>query len=537
MTITAKLFDGTELQFPDGTDPAVIARVAKEQTAARNAAKPATGGFGGGAAGGGATVSAPPAPDGPELYARLKSQGPTETAFGAGIADIAKSGGSGLVQGALETAGLPGTAAVLSEAGARKIASMLGMDMSNVPEGALRSMLPTPMQATGADYRAGMSDLTGGATEYEPKTTAGEYSQTIGQFIGGGSKPSIGLAAGLSSEAAGQLTEGTAFEPLARFAAGMVAPVAATGITNAMKKAAVYGPWKAGIKSADELIDDAGKLYAEGRATGQPASGAETQSVLDDMWKIAKDADIVTPKDRLSSEGSALSPIFTVLKDYAGTPMTPGSMRNVRDTITTALSSAQGNERRVAKQLLDYFDNFTSQRVPQFAAADKAYAAGMGGKDADEMTKLATARAGQYSQSGMENAIRAEARGLERKLITGKERGYSADEEALVSQMAQRPPAIADQLSKFAPTGPVPILASLGLGTAANAVAPGVGMLAAPAAAIAGGITKAVLTRNQKKIAELFNLLRRTESGELPKVARNSKMEAIARALGGAAAQ
>lgn len=32
MSVTVKLFDGTQLQFPDGTDQAVIARVAKEQT-------------------------------------------------------------------------------------------------------------------------------------------------------------------------------------------------------------------------------------------------------------------------------------------------------------------------------------------------------------------------------------------------------------------------------------------------------------------------------------------------------------------------
>lgn len=38
MTIEAKLFDGTVLQFPDGTDPQVIQRVAKEQTAQRKAA-------------------------------------------------------------------------------------------------------------------------------------------------------------------------------------------------------------------------------------------------------------------------------------------------------------------------------------------------------------------------------------------------------------------------------------------------------------------------------------------------------------------
>lgn len=40
MAIYAELFDGTRLEFPDGTDPAVIARVAKEQTAKRQSAAP-----------------------------------------------------------------------------------------------------------------------------------------------------------------------------------------------------------------------------------------------------------------------------------------------------------------------------------------------------------------------------------------------------------------------------------------------------------------------------------------------------------------
>lgn len=38
MTITVELFDGTRLEFPDGTDQSVIARVAKEQTASRKPA-------------------------------------------------------------------------------------------------------------------------------------------------------------------------------------------------------------------------------------------------------------------------------------------------------------------------------------------------------------------------------------------------------------------------------------------------------------------------------------------------------------------
>lgn len=40
MAIYAELFDGTRLEFPDGTDSAVIARVAKEQTAKRQSAAP-----------------------------------------------------------------------------------------------------------------------------------------------------------------------------------------------------------------------------------------------------------------------------------------------------------------------------------------------------------------------------------------------------------------------------------------------------------------------------------------------------------------
>ena len=47
MTITVELFDGTKLEFPDGTDQSVISRVAKEQTAARQGAKPAAPASGG----------------------------------------------------------------------------------------------------------------------------------------------------------------------------------------------------------------------------------------------------------------------------------------------------------------------------------------------------------------------------------------------------------------------------------------------------------------------------------------------------------
>ena len=37
MTIEIELFDGTVIEFPEGTDPAVMDRVAKSETASRQA--------------------------------------------------------------------------------------------------------------------------------------------------------------------------------------------------------------------------------------------------------------------------------------------------------------------------------------------------------------------------------------------------------------------------------------------------------------------------------------------------------------------
>lgn len=70
--------------------------------------------------------------------------------------------------------------------------------------------------------------------KHEPQTTAGEYARTGGQFatsagVFGGPKAAltIGVPAGLGSEAAGQMTEGTPWETPARIAGGVVAGVAA----------------------------------------------------------------------------------------------------------------------------------------------------------------------------------------------------------------------------------------------------------------------------------------------------------------------
>lgn len=142
--------------------------------------------------------------------------------------DMLKSAGSGVAQGAMDLVGLPGT---IQNAFDSAVSGITGVKA------------PPPSQLSGEGLRGIASDVTGGATEYKPETTAGRYAQTAGAFVpgavalgGGGGLMSnalqYGVIPGLTSEASGQLAEKYApsLEPYARIAGGvaggMIGPAA-----------------------------------------------------------------------------------------------------------------------------------------------------------------------------------------------------------------------------------------------------------------------------------------------------------------------
>lgn len=176
---------------------------------------------------------------------QLQEQAPSQTSTAG---DIAKSAGSGFAQGAMDLLGTPGT---ISDAlntgfgaalkGGYKLATGVGNYLQGEgftpeapAEGSFFAGNAVPASvASGANIRENVSDLTGGATEYQPQTTAGEYAQTGASFVpgavafGGVSPANIaryGILPGVASEGAGQATEGTAAEPYARVAAALLAP-------------------------------------------------------------------------------------------------------------------------------------------------------------------------------------------------------------------------------------------------------------------------------------------------------------------------
>jgi hypothetical protein len=178
---------------------------------------------------------------------------------------VAQSLASGAIEGAAGLFDLPGVAFNAAGRGAvgllERGAGALGMEAPQFFEGVRDALSSGPM-GSGSTVREGASTLTGGFSERQPQTTAGEYARTVGTFLpgaalgGGGAVSNIlryGVLPGLASEAAGQATEGMSVagvpvEPFARAGAALVAPSVAGRLVSP------FGGADAGrVQSADTL--------------------------------------------------------------------------------------------------------------------------------------------------------------------------------------------------------------------------------------------------------------------------------------------
>ena len=146
--------------------------------------------------------------------------------------------------------------------GAIQLMKLLGMDgeklknNSKVMKDFARLFGPAgllPNKENMPSIRQGISNLTGGATEYKPQTVPGEYAGTISEFAGGAAALPIGgpvrsivssLIPGASSELAGQTARKYApeYESLARFAAALGTPAVTAPVTQSISRRMTLGP-------------------------------------------------------------------------------------------------------------------------------------------------------------------------------------------------------------------------------------------------------------------------------------------------------
>lgn len=157
--------------------------------------------------------------------------------------DVAKSSGVGLGKGAIGLAGMVGDLSDLGakgiEAATNYVSGKLGIEPYKPPMDRSKSVLNNIPTARSIQ-KAVEENVTGDF--YKPQTTAGKYSETVGEFLpaaaaGPGSAASrvaAAVASGVGSEVAGQATQGTAAEPYARIAAALAGGLAPAAIGRAV---------------------------------------------------------------------------------------------------------------------------------------------------------------------------------------------------------------------------------------------------------------------------------------------------------------
>lgn len=211
-----------------------------------------------------------------DIDAYLASEGVTTkdlhaVSTGAHVEDVVKSGGVGLAKGAIGLAGALGDLTSLGAKGLEHasnfVSDKLGIERYQRPERpGLLDNIPGSETITKA-----VEEKTG--KFYEPKTTAGKYTRTAGEFLpssllgpgGLGVKVGTGLTAAVGSEALGQATEGTAAEPYARVAGALAGGLAPTAAGRAVTPLAATPQRQ---RLVDILADEGVTSLTAGQRTG-----------------------------------------------------------------------------------------------------------------------------------------------------------------------------------------------------------------------------------------------------------------------------
>jgi len=188
--------------------------------------------------------------------------------------DMAKSAAIGLPKGVMKLAGTAGDVRDMMASGASSLASQFGYDVDpeTISKYARRVPIPLLQGPTSSEIRDTVEKATGPL--YEPKTVPGQYAQTVAELVpaalggpGGWARRLMqgAVLPGIGSEAAGQLTEGTAAEPAARLLGAVGPQVAAQGARGLL-----VSPRGGNVKPANvRLLEDEGvTAISAGQKTG-----------------------------------------------------------------------------------------------------------------------------------------------------------------------------------------------------------------------------------------------------------------------------
>jgi hypothetical protein len=243
-----------------------------------------------------------------------------------------------------------------------------------------------------------------------------------------------------------------------------------TGVGPAMRRA------NESVPTSRELRDQAGELYNAAEATGEQIAETETFALADRVANVLSAEGRLGPTGRLTEVQPKVKEAYQLVQDYAGEPMTPKQVQTVRKVIGDAVTSKDADERRIARLLMGEFDDWTAGAAPQMAETlGQARGVSQRYLQGDELAMardLADVRAGQFSQSGLGNALRTDFRQLDRRIARG-DQNFSPEVETAIADVARGTPSSNAMrfIGRFAPMGPMSSLPYVGMvgGGAASA--------------------------------------------------------------------
>lgn len=287
----------------------------------------------------GGQANAAPADDIPAGF-KIVAPGPTAAPAVAPVADeqpsslkdAALSFVSGIPRGVAETAMFPVTASRMIEQG--------GNWLYNKGENLVRSAIGADPLSDEELARRASTTFNGGpaydaqdkardvmdAVLYEPKTTAGKFAGTIGEFTAPGALPSKAarlaptvadkairyaeeatgnvLAPALASEAAGQVTEGSPYEGVSRFLGALF------GNTTAAATRAHYAPDAAIRRSTEGMTDDDWQKALDLQNSGTGIDLSSPEAVAQARGGASKLPDLLRIVEGSQTGGAITGPFF-----------------------------------------------------------------------------------------------------------------------------------------------------------------------------------------------------------------------------------
>ena len=327
--IEIELFDGTVLEFPDGTDQTVINNVAKQQTTSRRIAAAKAG-----------TLQLQPGSA--ERVAAMNEMAmkamnvqnlpPQEKGLQRQALELATGIGAGATRGAAQFVGLPGTALDIINMGMEKVGIL--------------DQPATPSPFSGASIQSALNDLTGGYVNYEAPGFLGAVAGTGAELFGGGVGRKAAALGGLGAEALGKATEGTFIEPAARFAGAFFTPMAfstANKTVNAFMNRASAAP------SLQTLQQAKTAAYKAVDNEGISVNGNQTADLANKVKTAVADTNYVQDVDKQTFGA------LQIIERNAGKPLTLGQLDKIRQGLWTRIKEAP-NEVAIF-DIIDEVDN------------------------------------------------------------------------------------------------------------------------------------------------------------------------------------